>query len=308
MKSSYYSTRFISNRLLDNTGQFTREAKLPPSCSHDGTSPQSGEGVGSLHKSRLHFYYGGARIHRHRPFYRQGPKLYHSRGRAGLTGGNSTTDCRHSGMRRLVLEFNSAKDWNYELRPNKLRLNIKQVPLFFFWQVNGVGKVTGPPHTNSAPPVGGGTSGSGAAASVDRLMCHLNVALTTAGTIPIPDSKSVYTYINITMHICRADLPVKTFILILNYNLISHYRDKEFVAHHVAAGYRDINWVWYSLLMLPSKWFRYGENVCSWRSSVRESEVPPALAFHPLFPPSPGTARPVASDITIDLDAWNRPE
>lgn len=44
-------------------------------------------------------------------------------------------------------------------------------------------------------------------------------------------------HINITVHICRGDLPVKTFILTLNYNLISHYRHKKFTAHHIAAGH-----------------------------------------------------------------------
>lgn len=42
---------------------------------------------------------------------------------------------------------------------------------------------------------------------------------------------------NIAVHICRGDLPVKTFILTLNYNLISHYRHKEFAAPHIAAGH-----------------------------------------------------------------------
>lgn len=96
-------------------------------------------------------------------------------------------------------------------------------------------RLTASVNANSAPPACGGTWGRGAGTSADRLMCHLNVALSRAGTIPIPDGKRGRK--NITVHICRGDLPVKTFILTLNYNLISHYRHKKFTAHHIAAGH-----------------------------------------------------------------------
>lgn len=43
----------------------------------------------------------------------------------------------------------------------------------------------------------------------------------------------------ILSNISLGDLPVKTFILAFNYNLVSHHREKKFTVDDIAMGYRD---------------------------------------------------------------------
>lgn len=67
---------------------------------------------------------------------------------------------------------------------------------------------------------------------------------------------------NITVHICRGDLPVKTFILTLNYNLISHYRRKKFAAHHIAAGHGHKLSLIFTFDVAKQMILIWGVNVC----------------------------------------------
>ena len=66
-------------------------------------------------------------------------------------------------------------------------------------------------------------------------MYHLNVDQQRAGFIPVPQVKAE----NIIKHISQGDLPVKTFILTFNYNLVSHRREKKITVDDIAMGYRD---------------------------------------------------------------------
>lgn len=66
-------------------------------------------------------------------------------------------------------------------------------------------------------------------------MRHLGVDLQRAGFIPVPKVKAE----NIIRYISPGDLPVKTFILTFNYNLVSHQREKKITMYDIAMGYRD---------------------------------------------------------------------
>lgn len=66
-------------------------------------------------------------------------------------------------------------------------------------------------------------------------MHHLCVDRQRAGFIPVPKVKAE----NIIRYISLGDLPVKTFILTFNYNLVSRQREKKITMYDIAMGYRD---------------------------------------------------------------------